>query len=212
MTVLHHELEEWCREGFYPVPVYHRSKKPIGDGWEQQRITAGDLSSRFTNGSNAGVLTGIAPRFLADVDCDTPQAIRCASLLSGPTTHRIFGRASKPSSHYLFEVPEEFDTVQFRDPTDKTMVVELRGRGGQTVIPGSTHESGEPVCWAEKHELGKAVVDELRRWTARIGEITALAIRLPSSWAGVVERGPVLLLWSRAKGIPPLNLYAVLPI
>jgi hypothetical protein len=159
MTILLHELEEWCREKFWLIPVHHRSKRPIGEQWEQQRLTAQDLSSRFTNGENAGVLTGVPPRHLADVDCDAQQAILCAKLLPGPATHRIFGRASKPSSHYLFETPEEFETIQYRDPTDKSMLVELRGKGGQTVIPGSTHESGESITWAEKRELGKAPVD-----------------------------------------------------
>jgi hypothetical protein len=99
-----HEAEGWSTDGFWPIPVHAGSKKPVGDGWQHQRLALPDLSSKFEKGSNVGVLLGIRPRVIIDVACDSPEAIACAKLIRGPETHRIFGRRSKLRSHHLFEL------------------------------------------------------------------------------------------------------------
>ena len=48
-----------------------------------------------------------------------------------------FGRAGKPSSHRLYRTAD-IKTTEYKDPDDKTMLLELRGTGVQTVLPGST--------------------------------------------------------------------------
>ena len=67
-----------------------------------------------------------------------------------PKTNNIFGRKSKPRSHWLY-VTGLAETIskaclQFKD-IDGTMMLELRiggaGKGSQSVFPGSVHESGE---------------------------------------------------------------------
>lgn len=198
-----HEAEGWSVERCWPIPVHPRSKQPVGEKWQYQRLTLPDLPSKFHNGSNLGVLLGIGPRPLADVDCDSLEAIACAKLIRGPETHRVFGRKSKPRSHYLFELGTELETVQFKD-LDGKMIVELRGkaRNGnpqQTVVPGSMHESGEAVVWTEKRDFGKPTVHELYQWCAQIASAALLAKHWPAAGA---RHDPTLALagWLAANG------------
>src|SRR5438874_1621419 len=91
----------WIRLGFSPVPVPYRSKRPVLQSWQGLQITL-DVVSQYFNGAaqNIGLLLG--DKFgSADVDCDCPQAIRAARELL-PETGLIFGRQSKPFSHYLY--------------------------------------------------------------------------------------------------------------
>jgi putative DNA primase/helicase len=56
------------------------------------------------------------------------------------------------------------------------MIVEIRGRGCQTVVPPSIHESGEQIEWEWEGEFGKTTLTELRRWVAKIAA-AALLVR-----------------------------------
>ena len=137
--------------GFYLVPVPFREKKPVLDSWQNLRIGKADASQYF-NGQrqNVGIILG-APYGETDVDCDCCEAVTAARYLL-PETGMIFGRASKPRSHYFFRSDPPLRTIQFRDPSDKAMIVELRGlssdgsTGAQTIAPPSTHkETGEAI-------------------------------------------------------------------
>lgn len=138
----------WIQKGFSPVPVPHRSKRPVLQGWERLETTV-DLASRyFTDASqNIGLLLG-DKYGSADVDCDCPEAITTARGLL-PETGLIFGRQSKPFSHYLYRSDPPVRAAQFNDPLDHKTIIELRGLssdgsiGLQTVVPPSVHESGE---------------------------------------------------------------------
>ena len=86
----------------------------------------------------------------ADVDCDCFEAIAAARILL-PTTGIVFGRPSKPASHYFYRLSPATTTQQFKDCFTKSMMVELRcnaknGRTMQTVVPYSWHaKSGEQL-------------------------------------------------------------------
>jgi putative DNA primase/helicase len=175
------EAELWAQDGFWPIPLKPNSKKPIGNKWTQLRLKPDELPEHFSNGNNLGVLTGVGPRHLADVDCDAREALACARLIQGPPTHRIFGRPGKPCSHYLYLVGAEFKTIAFKDPLqenreDKGMLIELRGVGGQTVMPGSVHEgTGELIAWSEKKEFGQPDFDFLKEWVSKVAAAALLA-------------------------------------
>ena len=77
-----------------------------------------------------------------------------------PASNNVFGRASKPCSHWLYSsrLANKIAKagLQFRDAGDGAMMLELRigglnkeGRvlGAQSVFPGSTHTSGETIEW-----------------------------------------------------------------
>lgn len=134
----------------YPVPIKPGMKRPPMRGWQNCRLSVDDLQEHFSNGNGLGWLLGIKPRPIADVDIDCGEAIAVSSLIPLPKTGRIFGRLSNPCSHYRYELPEGFESKSFKDPlrngTDKhPVIIELRGRGGQTVVPPSVHPSGEQI-------------------------------------------------------------------
>jgi predicted P-loop ATPase len=165
----------------FPLPVKAHTKRPPMSGWQNLRLTVDDLPEHFSNGNGLGWLLGIEPRPIGDVDIDCAEALAVAPMIQGPGTSRISGRASNPLSHYFFELSEEFDSVPFKDPlrkgkAAKPSIIELRGKGGQTVVPPTIHETGEQIRWEHEGEFGKATFLELRTWVAKIAA-AALLIR-----------------------------------
>lgn len=154
----------WIQKGFAPVPVPHRSKRPVLKEWQRLEITTEGASQYFNGASqNIGVLLG--DKFgSADVDCDCPEAITAARELL-PETGLIFGRQSKPFSHFFYRSDPPTRTAQFIDPLDQSTLVELRGLssdgsiGLQTVVPPSIHETGEQVRFEKGFEGTPANID-----------------------------------------------------
>src|SRR4051794_30100007 len=144
----------YIRRGLNPVPIPFKAKGPTDKGWQERVITA-ENAPQFFNGQaqNIGVILGPTSGGLTDIDLDCPEAIAVAPYLL-PETHAVFGRPSKPRSHYLYytSLAETAGkaTHKFQDPAGNAVLVELRvgGRSGaQTVFPGSTHPSGEVIDW-----------------------------------------------------------------
>jgi hypothetical protein len=142
------------------------------------RVTADTLGAHF-NGvrQNTGVLLGEPSGWLVDVDLDCHEALQTADYFL-PDTGSIFGRASTPDSHRLFVA--NCPTKKFIDPMArdlaKSMLVELRSTGTQTVFPDSAHkETGEIVEWI--CDNGPAEVDgaELTRLAGRIAASALIA-------------------------------------
>jgi predicted P-loop ATPase len=180
LSVLDAALDS-LRSSIYPVPIKPGSKRPPMEGWQNLRVTVDDLQEHFNNGNNMGWLLGIGPRPILDVDQDCQEALAVAPLISGPKTDRISGHKSNPSSHYFFEVPGECETVKFLDPfrkgkDERKMIVELRGKGCQTIVPPSIHPSGELYEWAKKGDFGKAAYSDVLRWVSKIAA-AALLVR-----------------------------------
>src|SRR5204863_4515617 len=135
--------------GWQPIPVPHAEKSPgnaAGKGWQRLRLTAADLLGYFGDGPmNIGILLGAVSGGLMDVDLDCAEALVLADTFL-PATDSVFGRAGKPRSHRLYLVGGDLRTERLRD-LDGSTLVELRGAGGQTVFPPSTHPCGEIVAW-----------------------------------------------------------------
>jgi len=142
------------------------AKKPIDDGWPSRIIDAASAPLYFNGGpQNIGVVLGPSSRGLTDVDLDAPEAVTIAPYFL-PPTKAIFGRASKPSSHWLYitnlSTTETKAAIKLKMPGQKgATLLELRiggNSGAQTVFPGSTHkDTGELITWEINGE--PAVVD-----------------------------------------------------
>jgi hypothetical protein len=138
---------DYLRHGWSVVPIPYRSKVPVLDGWQQLRLTEQQLDEYFNLArQNIGVLLGEPSNWLIDVDLDHALAVELAAQFL-PSTGAIFGRKSKRRSHWLYIASCPISTRQWRLPKTRTMVVELRSTGGQTVFPGSVHSGGEPIEW-----------------------------------------------------------------
>ncbi len=173
----------WVSHGFWPVPIPSRSKKPEGDGWPDLRIDETNVRQYF-NGRplNIGVLLGDKYNS-ADVDLDCPEALAVAHAFL-PPTGMIFGRKSKPASHWIYRSDPAVKTRQFKD--GQQMLVELRGRkktdghvGLQTVVPPSLHaETGEVITFRSGCDRDPANIDapDLVRAVSKIAA-AALLVR-----------------------------------
>jgi P4 family phage/plasmid primase-like protien len=145
----------YIKAGMAPVPVPHRKKGPVIGGWQKLRLTESSAPPYFNGGPmNIGVLLGEPSGWLADVDLDCAEARKLASYYL-PPTGKVFGRESAPKSHRIYRSKIQ-RTVELKDPETGDMVVELRSTGAQTIFPGSTHTSGEPIEWAEDGDPGLA--------------------------------------------------------
>jgi hypothetical protein len=114
---------------------------------------------------------------LIDVDLDHPLALELAAARLPPTAS-IFGRPSKRRSHWLYYAASPVATRQWRLP-NKQMVVELRSTGGQTVFPGSTHPSGEPIEWDCDGEPDRVDPDVLQAHLQRIYDEVCRRLQVP---------------------------------
>lgn len=119
-----------------------RSKVPVNSGWQHGGCSPED----FGPDDNIGILLGP----VVDADLDDPMARELAREFL-PATGAIFGRASSPASHWLYRCSNPGRTRRWTDP-DGGCIVELRGIGGQTMAPPSTHPSGERVAWETQGE------------------------------------------------------------
>jgi hypothetical protein len=135
--------------------------------------------------TNVGVILGPASGGLTDVDLDHALAVSLARHFL-PNTGAVFGRASKPASHWLYNtdlaerVPQA--ALQFKDPDTNAMLVELRigggGKAAQTMFPGSVHPpTGEPVTWMRDGEPARVNSEDLVKAVQKIAAAAVLAAR-----------------------------------
>ena len=138
------------------------------------------LATFFRAEQNIGVQLGAKSKGLTDIDLDCAEAVRLAPYFL-PPTDAVFGRASKPSSHYLYVIDDapEKGTEQLKDENKQT-IIELRMGGGraaaQTVFPGSTHPSGETIEWVKDGAPAKSNYRTLKQAITKIA-IGAILIR-----------------------------------
>ena len=140
-------------------------KQPVERGW-QERITSVQACEFGPNDNVGVVLGGISG--IVDIDIDSHRALEIADVFLPPTDCR-FGRATKPNSHWLYRVANAGKTRQFQHPSEG-MIVELRGNGGQTMIPPSVHPEGEEVIFSSD---GSPTVAE---WDALQASVVELAV------------------------------------
>jgi hypothetical protein len=159
------------------------TKAPRIKDWQKLKLELADLSAHF-NGKqqNIGVLLGQLSNGLADIDLDCNEAVALAPKFLPPTP-AIFGRKSNPSSHRLYysEVPS---TLTFDDPMKlkngrgknriKARLLEVRSTGGQTVFPGSVHESGELINWENEGDPSIVDASELLASVKKLSAATLL--------------------------------------
>jgi hypothetical protein len=127
---------------------------------------------------NIGVLLGAPSGHLIDVDLDFPECLPFARIFLPDT--RQFGRQSNPVSHWLYIVEDAPNKEMFRSTRttaegkkESEMVVEIRGNTHQSIFPGSTHTTGEPIRWVGNQPIHKINFKELRR---RCGYVAAGAV------------------------------------
>lgn len=173
---------EYSKRGLAPIPVAYGTKRPCIEGWPEFGPDEEALHREFgAERRNIGLLLGRRSGGLVDVDLDHQIAIRLAPSFL-PDTLMRHGRASARGSHWWYRatgVPPR--TEPFCDPSDRSVLVELRAEGAQTVAPPSVHPTGEPLEWEAEGNLEPARVNgpELRRQAAKLAAAVLLAKHWP---------------------------------
>lgn len=165
----------YLRRGWMPLPVPFRSKKPGFDGWQNFSVTEADLPRHFNcQPQNVGVLLGKASGDLVDVDLDYDECVALAPHFLPPTAS-IFGRQTRPRSHwqYYARIPRK---VTFTAPVTGKRLLEVLTNGQQAIFPGSTHEgTGELIRWYENGETAHVSEADLLRDASRLAAASLLA-------------------------------------
>lgn len=151
---VHAMAEKYVSVGFAILPIPYMQKRPILEMWPKLRITKQQIPEYFKEPCNIGVILGRTSGDLVDVDLDCMEAVAAAPYFL-PKTPWVFGRKSKPHSHYLYRCEEAtYRSIDDPEPAQgqKASIIELRTpgateRGFQTVVPPSIHESGEEITW-----------------------------------------------------------------
>ncbi len=167
-------LQDLLDDGFALVPVLRDSKRPEHADWPTRTFALADIDG---NRHNIGVKCGAPSNGKVDVDLDAAEAVACADLL--PFT-RIHGRPGKPHSHHWYLCPDLKATLQFKDPVSGAMLVELRGTGGQTVVPPSTHPSGDVLAWENRSPFLAMAATDLQRAVAEVATVALFARYWPT--------------------------------
>jgi hypothetical protein len=175
------ETHDWCtHHGFFPVVLHPRSKASVSRNYVEPNYQAPPAGAFFPD-KNIGVVLGPARKGPVDIDIDCPEAAFFAPYFL-PKTNAIFGRKSKPRSHYLYIIKESYPTIQITDKSvngDKKTIIEMRADAAtavQTVLPGSIHECGEPVEWvSESHDPAVVTAEELSRAVKRVAAAVVVA-------------------------------------
>jgi hypothetical protein len=179
---------DYIRRGWNPVPIPHGSKGPRSRDWQLVTITPENVTQYF-NGrdQNVGVQLGPKSGGLCDVDLDCREAMRLARCFL-PMTPAVFGRRSKPRSHYLYKVPDPKPvTVIKHCDVEGGALIELRlgaKSGAQTMFPPSLHPGGELVEWSNDGDPAAAPCNELEAAVRNIAVASVLLRHWPKGPAG----------------------------
>ena len=167
--------------GWVPVPVQFKQKRPPKEAGDWTKFEPNDnaLVRWFGDGlTNIGVLLGERSGYLTDIDLDCPEA-RALALSFLPPTDLRHGRQGAPASHYWFVTGPPGDTRKYQDPTDGTMLVELRANGAMTIVPPSIHPDGEQIEWDTSGSPPTVSYAELLAAVRRLAAASLLARHWP---------------------------------
>jgi putative DNA primase/helicase len=131
------------------------------------------------------------PYGAADVDLDCAEAL-AAWREFAVGTRLVFGRRSKRASHWFYRVDPAVPSKKYIDPVNGETILELRclksdGTVGlQTVVPPSTHPSGEEIRFEPDMDGEPANVDAdvLQRAVAKAAAAALLARHWPKAGHG----------------------------
>jgi Bifunctional DNA primase/polymerase, N-terminal len=169
---------KYTRRGWSVVPIPVKEKAPRLKGWQKLRLNKAGLADYFSEGGNIGVLLGDPSKHLIDIDLDCDEAIVLASTFL-PATERIHGRKSKLRSHWYYYGEVGLKAEKFSD-LDGTCLLEIRSTGQQTIVPPSTHPSGERVRWAEKGKPSHVTNEMISQSTGKLAAACLLSRHWPS--------------------------------
>ena len=142
-------LEVWasspCKDFRY-CELSKGEKKPIHQDWQIYTKSFEEVLNAHKNKqTNIGLVLGSISGVM-DIDCDSHEAVTITKHLVGD--YLGYFTRCEDSAHYLFLCEQGGKTVRLSDPEGRTLV-ELRGNGGQTMVPPSIHPDGTVLVYSE---------------------------------------------------------------
>lgn len=172
-------VKRYIDAGWAVLPIAPGKKRPTENGWQKKAEKKQYKVEDFGPNDNIGVALGECSDWRVDVDMDSREGIEAAKYLL-PDTGLIHGRSGKPSSHWWYRSQGLAVYLNFKDPTDKSALVELRAvPSHQTVIPPGTHASGESIVWEREGEPLDIEPDELKKRVAHVAICALIARHWP---------------------------------
>lgn len=180
MSDVRHWVRKYLDDGWAVLPIAPGKKRPTENGWQKRAEKKGYGPDDFGPNDNIGVALGEPSDWRCDVDLDSPEGIASAKFLL-PDTGLMHGRAGKPSSHWWYRSQGLGVYLNYKDPIDKSALVELRAvPSHQTVIPPGTHASGEAIEWEKDGEPLDIEPDVLKKAVAHVAVAALLARHWPT--------------------------------
>ncbi|PTW50583.1 bifunctional DNA primase/polymerase [Rhodovulum kholense] len=184
--------------GWEPLRLPALEKRPKSS-WKEPRVwTVEALSGAFSGDANIGIALGERSGGLIDIDFDCREAAEFGRVLLPDLP--AFGRAGSPASHrtaysdlkknrVVFQLPDE---IAKRSPLARSVLLEIRGAGHQTMFPPSTHPSGEQVAWCDDPTAAPTIVaDELQSKCGLIAFLSAVVAFYPG---GAGQRDEICMM------------------
>lgn len=184
-------VRRYIGEGWSVIPIPKGSKAPTEKDWVNRTF----LETDFAEDSNIGVRLGKPSGNLVDIDLDCPEAVKIAPLLL-LKTDRIHGRPGTGASHYWYVTDVECKSERWLD-TDGKVLLEIRSTGGQTVLPPSTHPSGESLYWEQDRPPARVAAVGMRASAQSTVTATLLAKHWPTGSRHVCARDVAGFLCAR---------------
>ena len=130
-------------------------KRPYGTAWERTRWASSEqVRETFDRAHddglrNVGLLLGEPSDGLVDIDLDHPTALRLREQWLGGrlATAMMTGHAGRARSHHWYRVTRDLPGTRKYTLPDGSTIIEIRSTGAQTLIPPSTHPTGEAYRW-----------------------------------------------------------------
>lgn len=185
-------------QGVHPVFVQNGGKRPLMDDWLNDPPEQVIARLESTPTANVGMMLGY-PSGLLDIDLDSEWARRIMPRLLERFIEQpcpCYGRTGKPVGHYLIQAADDDSgrTTQFslsEKETDalgvgdgkkkRRMILEVRGKGGQSVAPSSTLDSGDRVEWVRDGVVPRVPRAEVERIAALGAFLSMAAMKYPRS-------------------------------
>ena len=145
----------YLADAYCPVPIKPRSKMPCDSGWQKLRLTEEQLPDHFVPGTNVGVVLGEPSSGLVDVDLDNANALKLAPYFL-PETDFIFGRHSKPASHWLYQTQ---NPGRIKKLAARETIIEVRAPAVKPYSPDRFTKAAKP--------LNSAALSRLYRYRPR---------------------------------------------
>ena len=151
--------ERYVRAGFAVVPIPHRSKRPVLEGWEALRLTRDELPEHF-NGrpQNVGLILGQPSGGLVDVDLDVPEATKIAGRFLPQELQRLGTELSEDHGKAV----EEDDVEKAADLYSRRVLVGKQIEDLEPPLAKITLRRGRPVEVAFYREPSETELRELR--------------------------------------------------